>query len=61
MTDLDDPYRYLTVRGRVMAVRTAGAVEHIDAVARRYMDVAEYPNSGERVVLVVEPRAVATS
>jgi len=36
-----------------------GAVEHIDALARRYMGLDEYPNHGEesgpRVILEVRP------
>ena len=36
-----------------------GAVEHIDALARRYMGLEEYPNHGEesgpRVILEIRP------
>lgn len=63
--DPDDPYRYVSVRGRVAAVTTEGAVEHIDALARRYMGVEEYPNHGEeagpRVIIKVRPDQVVTS
>jgi PPOX class probable F420-dependent enzyme len=64
MCDPEDPYRYLSVRGQVVDMTEAGAVEHIDALARRYMDVEEYPNKGEeagaRVVLHIEPATVLT-
>lgn len=60
MTDPDDPYRMLTVRGEVETMRTSGAREHIDELARRYMDVEEYPNpvDTERVILEINPEQV---
>ncbi|UPV99181.1 PPOX class F420-dependent oxidoreductase [Halorussus gelatinilyticus] len=63
--DPDDPYRYVSVRGEVVEVTEDGAVEHIDELARRYMDVEEYPNHGEesgsRVVIRIRPDRVVTS
>jgi len=63
MTDPDDPYRYLGVRGEVVEVTTEGAVSHIDELARRYMGVEEYPNlgdeQGERVLIRVRVDHVA--
>lgn len=63
--DPDDPYRYLSVRGEVAEVTTEGAVEHIDELARRYMDVDEYPHhgeeSGERVIVRIRPDRVVAS
>jgi PPOX class probable F420-dependent enzyme len=63
--DPDDPYRYVSVRGEVEEVTAEGAVEHIDGLARRYMDVEEYPNhgeeSGERVILRIDPVRVVAS
>jgi len=42
-----------------------GAVDHIDELARRYLDVEEYPNKGNeegaRVIVEVRPDHVATS
>lgn len=59
MCDPEDPYRYVSVRGEVAALTENGAVEHIDELARRYMDVSEYPNHGEesgaRVILEIRP------
>ncbi|MFC7177118.1 pyridoxamine 5'-phosphate oxidase family protein [Halosegnis marinus] len=64
MTDPDDGYRYLSVRGEA-ELTTEGAVEHIDALARRYMDVEEYPHhgeeDGERVLVRIAPDSVAHS
>ncbi|OGK97393.1 MAG: PPOX class F420-dependent enzyme [Candidatus Rokubacteria bacterium RIFCSPLOWO2_02_FULL_73_56] len=41
--DPDNPYRYLQVRGRVVAMTEAGADAHIDALARKYLDQDTYP------------------
>ncbi|MFB6104147.1 MAG: PPOX class F420-dependent oxidoreductase [Halobacteriaceae archaeon] len=63
--DPDDPYRYVSVLGRVITVTTDGADDHIDALARRYMDVEEYPHHGEergpRVIIRIQPDRVTTS
>ena len=60
--DPEDPYRYVTIRGTVTEVTEEGAIEHIDELARRYMDVEEYPNhgdeSGPRVIFRIEPQQV---
>lgn len=65
MTDPDDPYRFVSVRGEVEAIIEDGAVDHIDELARRYMDVDEYPNKGDeagaRVIVEIRPDHVATS
>lgn len=59
--DPEDPYRYLSVEGEA-ARTTEGAVDHIDALARRYMGVDEYPHHGEesgpRVVHRITPDRV---
>ncbi|MFC3478398.1 PPOX class F420-dependent oxidoreductase [Halobacterium litoreum] len=60
--DPDDPYRYVGFQGEVVELTTDGAVEHIDELARRYMDVDEYPHhgeeDGERVLVRIEPTRV---
>lgn len=62
--DPEDPYTYLSIRGEVAEVTEEGAVEHIDALARRYMDVEEYPyHEGEdeaRVIVKIRPDRVVT-
>jgi PPOX class probable F420-dependent enzyme len=64
MTDPEDGYRYLAVRGTA-TVTTEGAVEHIDTLAQRYMGVDEYPHhdeeDGERVIIRIAPESVAHS
>src|SRR4051812_50157015 len=37
VADPDDPSRYFEVRGRVVDVTQHGAVEHIEALAQRYL------------------------
>ncbi len=62
ITDPDNPYRSLMIRGRVVETRTEGADAHIDAMAKKYMDLAEYPYRapGEvRVVYVIAPDRVS--
>lgn len=63
--DPEDPYRYVSARGRVTEVTEEGAVEHINALARRYFDVDEYPNHGEergpRVIIRIRPDHVVTA
>jgi PPOX class probable F420-dependent enzyme len=60
MVDPEDPYRMLSVIGEIDAITTEGAREHIDELARRYMDVEEYPNpiETERVILEIKPEEV---
>ncbi|PSQ29278.1 PPOX class F420-dependent enzyme [Halobacteriales archaeon QS_9_68_17] len=60
MTDPDNPYRMLSVRGEVADVTTDGAREHIDELTKRYMGEDEYPNpiETERIVLAIAPEHV---
>jgi PPOX class probable F420-dependent enzyme len=60
--NLENPYQYLEIRGRVAERTHEGADEHIDAMAKKYMDVDEYPlrQPGEqRLIIRVEPEHVA--
>jgi PPOX class probable F420-dependent enzyme len=62
ISDPRNPYRYLEVRGRVVEITEAGASEHIDKLAKKYLGVDEYPNRapGEvRVMYKVEPLRVS--
>ena len=65
LVDPDDPYRFVSVRGRVVDLVEDGAVEHIDELARRYLDVDEYPyhesDGGARVIVRISTDRVATS
>jgi PPOX class probable F420-dependent enzyme len=63
LIDPDNPYRYLQIRGRVVAVTEEGADEHIDRLAKKYLGADKYPNRrpGEvRVMYKVEPLSAST-
>ncbi len=56
--NMENPYEYLEVRGRVAERTREGADEHIDAMAKKYLGKDEYPfrQPGElRVIIRVEP------
>ncbi len=58
ISDPENPFRYLEVRGRVVEITEEGASEHIDALAKKYLDVDKYPGRepGEvRVMYKIEP------
>ena len=57
-TDPDNPYRYLEIRGRVVAVEDDPSHDFINSMAKKYMDLDKYPyhqEGDERVVMIVEP------
>jgi PPOX class probable F420-dependent enzyme len=59
VTDPENPYRYLEVRGRVVERTKVGADQHIDAMAKRYLGQDKYPfrKAGEeRVIFKVQPQ-----
>lgn len=56
--DPDNSYRYLEIRGRVIERTEQGAEEHIDRLAKKYLDLDRYPyrQPGEvRVLYKIEP------
>jgi len=58
--DPDNAYRYIQVRGRVRRDLEAGADQHIDSLAKKYLGKDKYPfaQPGEvRVMYEIEPRA----
>lgn len=60
--NLENPYEYVTIRGRVTEMTSDGADAHIDALAKKYMGVDEYPArqpGEERITVLVEPEAVS--
>lgn len=62
-TDPDNPYRSFNLRGRVVGITTEGADAHIDAMAKKYMGVDEYPlrSADEvRVIYRIEAEKVTT-
>ncbi len=62
--NMENPYEYLEVRGRVGERTHEGADEHIDSLAKKYMDADSYPfrQPGEqRVIIRVDPEHVRVS
>jgi PPOX class probable F420-dependent enzyme len=56
--DPDDDYKSVLIRGKVTEITGEGADEHINSLAKKYMDVDEYPfrQDGEvRLIVRVEP------
>jgi hypothetical protein len=59
--NLENPYEYVYVQGTVTQDTTDGADEHIDKLAKKYMDVDEYPfrQEGEtRLIIKIAPDKV---
>lgn len=59
-TDPDNSYRYLEVRGRLVAVEDDTDLAFLNSMANKYMGLDEYPYhrpGDERVVMVIEPTA----
>ena len=63
ISDPENPYRYLEIRGRVAEISEQGADEHIDKMAKKYLGVEKYPygQPGEvRVLYKVKPEHTTT-
>ena len=61
--DVDNPYRHIAVRGDVVEITTEGADDHIDQLAKLYLDQDSYPYRREdevRVIYKIRPERVAT-
>jgi PPOX class probable F420-dependent enzyme len=39
----DNPYEYTSIKGRAVEIAPDGADEHIDALAKKYLDKDDYP------------------
>ncbi len=58
VTNSENPYEYVEIRGRVAEKTHEGAKEHIDELAKKYLGADEYPflQPGEqRIKYVVAP------
>jgi PPOX class probable F420-dependent enzyme len=61
--DPENPYRHLSIRGRVEEITETGADDHIDSLAKKYLGKDRYPNRrpGEvRVIYRIRPERAAT-
>lgn len=43
LMDPENPYRYLELRGRVVRITEEGADNHINKLAKKYLDADSYP------------------
>jgi PPOX class probable F420-dependent enzyme len=58
IVDPDNPYRHLSIRGRVVEITEQGADNQIDKLAKKYLGVDKYPNRTPqevRVIYRIEP------
>jgi PPOX class probable F420-dependent enzyme len=51
--DPKNPYRYLEIRGHVVEITEEGAEEHIDRLAKKYLNLDKYPNRTAEEVRVL--------
>ena len=64
ISDPDNPYRYVEVRGKVSEVTENGADAHIDKMAKKYLDKDKYPfrKPGEvRVIFKITPEKTSSN
>ena len=57
----ENPYEYVSIRGRLAAITEVGADEHIDAMAKKYLGQDRYPfrQPGEqRIIVRITPEHV---
>lgn len=62
ITDPDNPYRSIAIRGKVVEITEEGADAHIDKMAKKYLGRDKYPNRAPdevRVLYYIEPERVA--
>jgi PPOX class probable F420-dependent enzyme len=61
VADPNNPSRYYSIRGEVLSVSSAGAAEHIEQLAQRYLGTP-YPWYGgraqTRLILTIEPHKI---
>lgn len=53
LSDPDNAYRYLEIRGRVMEITENGADDHINLLAKKYLGADVYPNRRPGEVRVI--------
>ena len=58
IVDPDNPYRHISIRGRVGEITERGADEHIDKLTKKYIGQDKYPYRGPgevRVIYKIKP------
>lgn len=62
ITDQEDPYDKIVIRGRVVSQTADGADEHIDKLAKKYVGKDTYPWRGpgeNRIIIRIEPNRIS--
>jgi PPOX class probable F420-dependent enzyme len=63
ISDPENPYRHVAIRGRVAEITESGADPHIDKLTKKYLGKDKYPfrQPGEvRVIYKITPESVST-
>jgi PPOX class probable F420-dependent enzyme len=63
LQDPENPYRYLSVKGKVADITLEGADAHIDSLAKKYLGQDKYPGrrpGEQRVIYKILPESVNT-
>lgn len=58
----DNPYSMVTIKGKVVEQSKSGANEHIDKLARKYLNTDKYPGHSPRltrVILKIKPERIS--
>ncbi|MDQ3872265.1 MAG: PPOX class F420-dependent oxidoreductase [Thermoproteota archaeon] len=61
LIDDENPYSMVTIRGKVIEQTSIGADEHIDKLAKKYLNTEKYPGHSpnlERVILRIKPEKI---
>src|SRR5918912_4302474 len=53
MTDDENPYSMVTIRGQVIEQTSDGADEHIDKLAKKYLNADKYPGHSPNIKRVI--------
>jgi PPOX class probable F420-dependent enzyme len=59
--DPDNPYRHISIRGRVVDITEKGADAHIDKLTKKYIGQDRYPyraNGEVRVIYKIQPEGI---
>lgn len=59
--DPDNPFRYLSIQGKVIEITEVGAREHNNSLAKRYMGLDEFPGPKDKIrtVYTIAPEKIA--
>ena len=61
LIDDENPYSMVTIRGQVVEQTSDGADEHIDKLAKKYLNADKYPGHSpniKRVILKIRPEKI---